>query len=203
MNPAKSSPEQEPPTGTSMGWPEVIVGASVAVTLLFVLWIYLFSPLSSAMLRVQRTVDLNNMKQLQLATSQMALDGIATRDASLGWPGDTGGTFTNWAAHLVPEYLTTNDFRMLIRRVVGQPALGNSNNSILVYAVGSNSPANTVFLSSVNFTNTPEGGVVTNRLPRLAFNGFAIVRKDGSGQVLGGQLAGDTNAVGAYAPLCR
>lgn len=106
---------------------------------------------------------LSNARQLHLATQQMALDGMTTGDTNLGWPGDTGGTFSNWAHQLTAEnYLTTNDFRKLMSapgvlpRPEGIPP--QKECALLVYAVSSNSPGPTVFLTSANFTNTPEGG---------------------------------------------
>lgn len=69
---------------------------------------------SGGLKRGQMTQTLSNTKQLHLATQQMALDGETTVDKTLGWPGDTGGTFSNWAQKLVPAYLTTNDFCKLL-----------------------------------------------------------------------------------------
>ncbi|CAN5712794.1 hypothetical protein BH09VER1_BH09VER1_44520 [soil metagenome] len=57
---------------------------------------------------------LSCMKQLQLATQQMAMDGATNGKTDLGWPGNTGGTFTNWEQQLVPEYLWTNDLCKLL-----------------------------------------------------------------------------------------
>ncbi len=103
------------------------------------------------------------MKQLHIATQQMVLDGETTGDARHGWPADTGGTFTNWTRQLVPAYLATNDFCKLLSapgRIVPvsmfPPKM--SDGAVIVYAVSSNSPPETVLFTSANFTNSPEGG---------------------------------------------
>ncbi len=44
--------------------------------------------ISAAVGKAQMTQTLSNMKQLHLATQQMALDGTTTGDATLTWPGD-------------------------------------------------------------------------------------------------------------------
>src|SRR3569623_1090663 len=68
--------------------------------------------IAGALGRAQMTQSLSNMKQLHLATQQMALDGTTTGDASLSWPGSNG--FSYWATNLVPSYLSTNDFCKLL-----------------------------------------------------------------------------------------
>jgi len=44
---------------------------------------------------------LNDMKRLHELTRQMAMDARAAGRTNGGWPGDMGGSFTNWAAQLV------------------------------------------------------------------------------------------------------
>lgn len=156
--------------------------------------------------RGRMTQILSNMKQLHLATQQMALDGATTGDAALGWPGDTGGTFTNWVSQLVPSYLGTNDFCKLVSVVgrITQPGslpMANTN-GIVVYAVSSNSPARTVFLSTGNYLNDPRGGAFNPKVSLFADRSFVVFWKNG-GAILTNQMAGKTDAVGAYAPLCR
>lgn len=98
----------------------------------------------------QMTQSLSNMKQLHLATQIMALDGVTTANSSLGWPGDRGGTFSQWATTLVrSNYLTTNDLCKLLSapgRTVSSEAIPSTNNGgILVYAVKEESGGETVF----------------------------------------------------------
>lgn len=157
--------------------------------------------------RSEMTRALSNMKQLHLATQQMALDGTTIGDPKLGWPGDTGGTFSNWANQLVPGYLSTNDFckLMLVNDGVPEGQMPQKNdNGILVYAVKSESPKSTVFLSTANFTNTSTGGIPPKR-PFFIWKEKSIVlfRKGDNGAILLHKQAGDTNIIGAFAPLCR
>lgn len=157
--------------------------------------------------RAQLPQALSNMKQLQLATQQMAKDGLATGDTNFAWPGNSGGTFTNWAGQLVPSYLSTNDFCKLLTvagRITPPGALPMANtNGIVVYAVGSNSPARTVFLSTANYLNDPKGGAFNPKISLFANHGFVVFWKDGAGTVLTNQMAGKAEAVGLYAPLCQ
>lgn len=198
-----------PPARTSfrMGWPEVIVGAAVACILLFTVWMVVASPFSSVGRRIGMSIALGQMKQLHLATQQMAMDGENLREPHLGWPGDTGGSFSHWAAMLVASnYLSTNDLVHLLRGPGHYGALDKipttNDLGILVYATRSNSPADTVFLSTWNFTNSPTGGGLVKPFPLLAYNGFAVMRQAGDGQLLPGRASGQTNRVGGYAPLC-
>jgi len=179
--------------------------------IIFVSAVWLVSPhlfQRSMMERAQMAQALSNMKQLQLATEQMVLDGKTTEDTNLGWPGNTGWTFTNWAAKLVPEYLSTNDLSKLLsiggRHNRRDVMPGGNTNGVLVYAVGSNSARNAVFLSSANFTNTPAGGVAPGAVAvPFGDHGFVVFRKGGDGVILKARQAGKTNLVGAFVPLLR
>jgi len=159
--------------------------------------------------RSPMTQTLSNMKQLHLATAQMAEDGLTTDYTNLGWPGDIGGTFTNWTRQLLAGgYLTTNDLNKLLsgpgKTISGNKPPVMADSAVLVYAVSNNSPNTTVFLTSANFTNTPNCG-----LPPLASaqpygrKGFIVFRKGGDGSILKSSQAGSSNLIGAYAPLCR
>jgi type II secretory pathway pseudopilin PulG len=154
---------------------------------------------------------LSNAKQLYLATQQMALDGQMTGETNLGWPGDIGGTFTNWAHQLVAgSYLTTNDFLKLMSAPGVVPPPGRMPEmkecALLVYAVSTNSPGNTVFLTSANFTNSPSGGMPPAKKAKpYGDKGFVVFRVGGDGAVLQPRQTGAayTNIIGGYAPLCR
>ncbi len=185
-------------------WREVVItlGVLACLFIFFAFWV------QGVMIRAQMTSQLSNMKQLHLATQQMALDGRTTKDPSLGWPGDIGGTFTNFVAQLVPSYLTTNDICKLLSApgvMVSASALPGANtNGILIYATHSNSPANTIFLSTANFTNTPSGGLPLSSDARpFGRHGFVVFYQGDQGQIQPGNRAGDSNVIGAYAPLCR
>lgn len=158
--------------------------------------------------RINLNQVLSHMKELSMATQQMVQDGESGTNYG-GWPGDIGGSFTNWAAHLVKgEYLTTNDLSELLsapgRRNPRDTMPGANTNGVLVYAVGSNSAMSAVFLSSANFTNTPGGGVAPGSEARpFGDYGFVVFRRGGEGAILKAREAGDTNKVGAFVPLCQ
>lgn len=153
------------------------------------------------------TDALSNMKQLHIATQQMAMDNAQTHEA--GWPGDMGGSFSNWTHALVNGgYLSTNDLCKLLSGpglVVKLAAAPSENSTALrVYAVKETSATNTVFLTTANFTNTPSGGLppLANAKP-YGKRGFVVFRRGGDGAVLMARQAGDTNLIGGFGPLCR
>jgi len=155
------------------------------------------------------TQTLSNMKQLHLATQQMALDRATTTNTNIGWPGDIGGTFSNWAGQLVREgYLTTNDLCKLLSApgIVVPPGRIPATNStaLRVYSVTANSGDFTVFLTSANFTNTPSGGeALQSSAKPYGTKGFAVFRKGGDGTILQARQIGKTNIIGTFAPMCR
>jgi len=153
---------------------------------------------------------LSNAKQLYIVTRQMADDGEASGDKSLGWPGDTGSTFTNWQKQLVPAYLGTNDFCKLLSSVGVSvspskfPLKAMSEGALIVYAVSSNSPPDTVLLSSANFTNSPaDGAPLLKTAKPFGKRKFVVFRKGGDGALLVSKDVGKTNLIGSYAPPVR
>jgi len=185
-------------------WIECLVILGVLAALLSMLSRYCGpTPKGVQMMRM-----VSNMKQLHLATQSLALDGMTAEKPFPGWPGDRGGTFSNWAASLAPDYLSPNDLRTslsaLERTVTRRDPLITNSTAVLVYAAKEESPGDVVFLSSANFTNTPEGGLLllTNAVP-FGTNGFVVFRKGGDSAVLKAKQVGQTNVIGAFAPLCR
>jgi len=184
-------------------WVEVLV----AVVILVGLGFFAVGWVKGQLMRGAYSVTLSDMKQLHLATQQMALDGVEEKETNLRWPGDNGGTFTNWLATLVPGYLSTNDFCRLItvggRSINTHGLPGANTNTILVYAVTINSVPNTIFLSTANFTNTAAGGVFNAAgLPNGKY-GFVYFRQAGDGGIGKPKQVGNTNAVGGFVPLLR
>ena len=184
---------------------EILIASAIFLILLFLL----LPILTGALKRDGSPQVLSNMKQLHLATQQMALDARTTGDTNIGWPGDTGGTFTNWVHNLTAGgYLTTNDLCKLLSGPGRITPLGklptHNDNATLVYAVREDSPGTTVFLTSANFTNTPTGGIppLPNAKP-YGTKGFIIFRKQGDGAILQAKQAGNTNLIGSFVPLCR
>ncbi|CAN5769722.1 hypothetical protein BH09VER1_BH09VER1_45890 [soil metagenome] len=159
----------------------------------------------------QQTQVLSNMRQLYLATQAAARDGGGNTDLPRGWPGDTGGDFAKWASSLVSGgYLSTNDLCKLLSAAGRLTPPGHlpltNDTAVLVYAAKASSPSNTVFLSSANFTNSPEGGlpITTNARP-FGQKGFVIFHKAGDGVILQNRQVGTnyTNVIGGYVPFCK
>ena len=154
------------------------------------------------------TQTLSNMRQLQLATSAMAQDGVAMTNPGLGWPGDTGGTFSNWVRHVSPEYLGKADLCKLLSAPgfsIKTNTIPTSNSAaVLMYAVSTNSPSDAIFLTTANFTNTPTGGL--SPLPSAkpyGDKGFVVFRSGGDGAILKANQAGRTNNIGSFVPVCK
>jgi type II secretory pathway pseudopilin PulG len=184
-------------------WVEIVIALFVVCILAALAFPVIAIP------RCKNVYVLSNMKQLHLATQQVALDGITTGDKSLGWPGDKGGTFTNWLAQIVPNYLSTNDVCKLLSgpgKIVPEGKLPQSmrDSAVLVYAVSEASPTNAVFLTSANFTNTPSGGLPLVRSAKpYGDKGFVVFRKGGDGAILLRNQVGQTNLIGTFVPLLK
>ena len=156
----------------------------------------------------QMSSTISNMRQLHLATQQRVLDGETTKDPNLDWPGDTGGTFSNWTGLLVPTYLSTNDLCKLLSEPEKAVPPGKIpamfDPAVRVDAVSKNSDGNTVFLTSANFPNTPTGGDALKASAKPYGNkGFVVFRKAGDSAILLPEQTGKTNLIGTYAPLLR
>jgi prepilin-type N-terminal cleavage/methylation domain-containing protein len=195
-----------PRQNAAFTWVELLVSLAIVGILIA---LALPSTRGSGLSKGQMTQTLSNCKQLHLATQQMALDGLTTGDTNLGWPGDTGGTFTYWSRQLVPAYLTTNDFCKLLSAPGVIVPLGKipetvSAGAVRVYAVSTNSPDTAVFLTSANFTNTPLGGTPLDKSTKpYGDKGFVVFRKGGDGAILLARQVGMTNIIGSYVPLLK
>ena len=88
----------------------------VVIAIIGILAALALPAITGALARGQMTQTLSNMRQLHLATQQMALDGTTTGDPALCWPGDAtpNATWAAWAGNLVPSYLTLSDFSKLL-----------------------------------------------------------------------------------------
>lgn len=153
---------------------------------------------------------LHNMKELHLASEQESLDRSMAADGKPdpGWPGDMSGSFTNWAYGLVKGgYMSTNDLcRALALRGAGaitNKLPGANTNAVLVYAVKYDDAANTVFLTSANFTNGPNGGEPSGDLRLFSRKGFVYLKKGGEGAWVLEVEAKTNYLVGGFVPLCR
>ncbi len=179
----------------------------VVISIIGILAALALPAITSALVKGQQTQTLSNMKQLHLATQQMALDATTTGDTNIGWPGDLGGSFARWATNVVGgNYLSTNDICKLLSAAGKLTPPGSvptaNTNAVLVYAVTENSDGNVVFLSTANFTNgasptrpSPQGKPYGNK-------GFVIFHKAGDGVILADRQYNLTNTIGGYTNLC-
>jgi hypothetical protein len=149
------------------------------------------------------------MKTLHLVAREMEFDGSKTGNTNLGWPGDTGGSFTSWTAQILKGgYLTTNDLCKMLSAagcIVPQGKIPPMNDTaVRVYAVTKDSPGDAVLFTSGNFTNTPTGGEALSPSAKPFGNrAFVVFRKGGDGSVYLPRQTGQTNLIGSYVPLCR
>lgn len=170
----------------------------VVISIIAILASLALPAITGALAKGQMTQTLSNMKQLHLATMQMSLDATTTGDTNLGWPGDTGGTWSGWATNIVGgNYMSTNDFKKMISAPGVVPTSDNpgtpGKSAIIVYKVGENSEGGIVFLTSANFTNTASGGTAPVATAKPYGNkGFIVYRKGGDGAVLQARQTGST-----------
>jgi len=148
------------------------------------------------------------MRQLYLSTQQMALDGELMKDTNIGWPGDIGGSFSNWTAQLLKgNYLSRNDLCELLSAhgmtVSTNNPLTRNTTAVLVYAASTNSPDTAIFLTTANFTNTPAGGILNPKVRPYGNKAFIVFCKSGEGTIHHPRRVGLTNLIGSYVPLCR
>lgn len=195
---------RHPRKTTGFTWIELLVSLAIVAVLVALAWpaVVATSCGSSAPI-----FALSNMRQLCLATQQMAQDGTTTGETNLGWPGDAGGTFSNWARQLVPSYLSTNDFCKLLSvpgRMVpsGSFPMGNTN-GIVVYAASDRSPTNVVFLSTANISSGPGGPKFDTASDLLKGKSFVVFHRGGDGAILLPRQITNTAVVGTFVPLCK
>jgi len=178
----------------------------VVISIIGILAALALPALFGALVKGQMTQTLSNMKQLHLASQTMALDGVTTGDATLGWPGDMSNvSWASWATNLVPNYLTTNDFSKLLS-AAGLPrpnstAPGTKNpTAVNAYAVAENSSGDTVFLATANWSNnqalTPAGKPYGDK-------GFIVFRKAGDGAILLPKQFNNTNVIGTMTNILQ
>jgi len=178
----------------------------VVISIIAILASLALPAITGAMVRGQMTQTLSNMKQLHLASQQMALDATTTGDTNLGWPGDVGGSWTAWATNIVyGNYMSANDFKKMISAPGVIPGSTNpaepGKSAVVVYAVAENSEGGTVFLSSANFTNSASGGNTLSADAKPYGNkGYVVYRKAGDGSILQARQTGNTftNIIGVY-----
>ena len=171
----------------------------VVISIIGILAALALPALFGALVKGQMTQTLSNMKQLHLATQTMALDGLTTGDATLSWPGDaTNPSWAAWATNLVPSYLSTNDFNKLLSAAGLPRPSGTAPNvkaptAVNAYAVAENSSGDTVFLTTMNWTNNT---ALTSAGKPYGDKGFIVFRKAGDGAILLPKQYNNTNIIG-------
>lgn len=176
----------------------------VVISIIGILAALALPAITGALVRGQMTQTLSNMRQLHLATTQMALDGTTTGDTNLAWPGDSGGTFDGWAKSLVDgAYLTTNDFAKLVSAPgkANPPGTipGKDKSALIGYKVGENSEGSTVFLSTANYEFKGNGSDISTNAP-YGKKGFVIFHKAGDGAVFLPKQATNFALIGTNVP---
>jgi prepilin-type N-terminal cleavage/methylation domain-containing protein len=161
----------------------------VVISIIGILAALALPAITGALIRGQMTQTLSNMKQLHLATQQMALDGLTTGDTNLAWPGDLQSpTFANWATALIDgAYLKTNDFAKLVSAAGKVASPGSiptaAESALIAYQVQENSEGSTVFLSTANYDFSSGGGALNPTNKPYGDKGFVIFHKAGDGAV--------------------
>jgi hypothetical protein len=162
-----------------------------------------------AMARNEMTQTLSHMKQLHLATQQMALDARTTGDTNLPlWTcsGTTPLTLEQWTNALVKNgYLTETDLKKLLsqkeHRAFWSPRV--ITNVMTVFAVTDDDPSNTLFLATGNWQGLTNTALVSGAYPKT---GFVVFQKGGDGAVLRTNQTTAINLIGSgglhnYRPL--
>ena len=149
----------------------------VVISIIGILAALALPALFGALVKGQMTQTLSNMKQLHLATQTMALDGVTTGDATLGWPGDFS------------KLLSAAGFS----RPNSTAVATKDPTAVNAYAVAENSGGDTVFLATANWSNnqalTPAGKPYGDK-------GFIVFRKAGDGAILLPKQYNNTNIIG-------
>jgi prepilin-type N-terminal cleavage/methylation domain-containing protein len=141
--------------------------------------------ITGALSRGQLTQSMSNSRQLHLATSQMALDGLTTGDTNLGWPGDLNGTWGGWKDALINNnYMTAADFAKMMS-APGVPVstnnLGTSaDKGLKVYNIGENAASTTVFITTANYVY---GNPLNRNAKPFGDKGFVVFRRGGDGAI--------------------
>ncbi|HEY5707121.1 MAG TPA: type II secretion system protein [Terrimicrobiaceae bacterium] len=182
----------------------------VVISIIGILAALALPAITGALARGQMTQTLSNMRQLHLATTQMALDGLNTGDADLAWPGDVAApTFGKWVTSLVDgAYLTAKDCSKLFSAPgkIVPPAAGEDDiptkgeSALYAYQVREGSEGSTVFLSTKNYDFSTGVGAELNPADVPYGNkGFVIFHKAGDGVVFQKKQATNSDLVGENA----
>jgi prepilin-type N-terminal cleavage/methylation domain-containing protein len=168
----------------------------VVIAIIAILAALAVPALTSALAKAQMTGTMNNERQLYLAQFQMANDGAATGDSSLGYVGDLPAAdqasleaYCN--ALIRPGYLKGGDVAKLLSAPGASPTLNiaagtglitftGGTAAIKVHKLVDSDTSNTVFCTSRNYVyNT---AIAAGSIP-YAQKGFIVMHKGGDGAV--------------------
>ena len=158
----------------------------VVISIIAILASLALPAITGALAKGQQAQAMSNATQIYKAQFRMITDGIPTGDTNLGWPADTGGTWSAWASALVGGgYLSTNDFN----KMLSVPGLARPTNTAItastpsafnVFNVGDTNTQSTVFMTTANYTN---GQALSDSAKPFGDKGFIVLRKDASAQI--------------------
>lgn len=159
----------------------------LAIILLLAVLILLSIPtIHVGFTRDDKTRVLSNMKQLHLATQQLALDGISTGDALPDWTCLKGKpiTYDSWRNYLIQgNYLTPDDLAKLtsVTEDVFWKSHRDTTNALQVYAVDAADPDRTLLFATKNWH-----GPAASQLSGQPFGKkcFLVFHKGGDGASL-------------------
>lgn len=204
-----------PPTRSAQALSLVELLVVIAVIFVLAILFGLTPGHSNALHKGQLIQALSNGRQIHQATMTMAIDGANNADPSLGWPGDLKArgriaSVEDYVNVLVRnDYFKAGDLKIFatagIKAYPGgtlssgsngviTPAFAEENNAYKVFLVNKDDSANTVFLTTKNYTyNQPLND--RNAKP-FGDKGFVVIRKGGDGSVLKKQSAQNLEIVG-------
>lgn len=167
----------------------------VVIAIIAILASLAIPAVTGAMVKGQLVQTTNNGKQIALAASGLAFDGVATGDPNLGWPGDlaeaTGqgveqvNNLSNYVTRLIDyDKLQKGDVAKIfsapgVPQWNGQGEFSSNNSAFKIYKVKENDPGSTLLVATKNYRynnnlDNPEAKPYGNK-------GFVVVRKGGDG----------------------
>jgi prepilin-type N-terminal cleavage/methylation domain-containing protein len=166
----------------------------VVIAIIAILAALAVPALTSALAKAQMTGTMNNARQLYLAQFQMANDGTATGDATLGWVGDLApADLVAYCNVLVGKgYLKGGDLTKILSAPSanctvtitdpGPPEVITlaGTSALKVHPVRDADPSNAIFCTSRNYVYdlAPVAGAIP-----YAQKGFVVMHKGGDGAV--------------------
>jgi hypothetical protein len=132
--------------------------------LLAILFALMPIQLTTQLQRGQMIQSVNNARQIYLAASTMAEDGVHSNDPRLGWPGDLAAavaepvtTLSDYVERLIAfDYLKRNDIGKLfaapgVRAHTGTGSLAPENSGFKIYRFGEKDDAACIAIATKNF----------------------------------------------------